>query len=91
MSVRTQETLIGFGKAKQTDIATANVVGGIWRLNNPRALTATPTWADLNGDLQITQLTGIALDPNNPAVAYGGSQDTGMAITRSTASQKLPG
>src|ERR1051325_351943 len=42
MSVRTQEILIGFGKAKQADIATANVVGGIWRLNKLNASLANP-------------------------------------------------
>jgi hypothetical protein len=42
MSVRTQEILIGFGKAKQTDIATANVVGGIWQLKKLNAALANP-------------------------------------------------
>lgn len=42
MSVRTQELLIGFGKAKQPDIATANVVGGIWQLKKLNAALANP-------------------------------------------------
>jgi len=42
MSVRTQEILIGFGKAKQADIATANVLAGIWRLNKLNAALANP-------------------------------------------------
>jgi hypothetical protein len=49
--------------------------GGIYRLDNH-----TPghiQWTDLNGNLDITQFTGIALDPTNPSVAYGGSQDNG--------------
>src|SRR5207245_212288 len=53
--------------------------GGLWRLDNP-----TPSnirWTDLNGPenqaLAITQFTGIALDPHDPKVFYGGSQDNG--------------
>jgi photosystem II stability/assembly factor-like uncharacterized protein len=48
--------------------------GGIWRLNN--TLTS-PTWQSLNTNLQITQFTGIALDPGNPNLVLGGSQDNG--------------
>jgi streptogramin lyase len=51
--------------------------GGLWRLDNP-----TPgqvQWTDLNGNLAITQLYGIALDPTNPAIVYGGTQDNGSA------------
>ena len=48
--------------------------GGIWRLDDPDLLT----WANLNGNLQITQFVGIALHPTNPDVAYGGTQDTGV-------------
>ena len=47
--------------------------GGIWRLDDPVQVT----WADLNGDLQITQLIGIALHPTNPDIALGGTQDIG--------------
>ena len=49
--------------------------GGIFRLD-----VATPTafaWSDLNSNLNITQFTGIALDPFNPNIAFGGSQDNG--------------
>jgi uncharacterized repeat protein (TIGR01451 family) len=49
--------------------------GGIFRLNNPNPTALQ--WADLNGNLQITQFTGIALDPTNANIAYGGSQDNG--------------
>jgi photosystem II stability/assembly factor-like uncharacterized protein len=45
--------------------------GGIWRLDNPSTLR----WADLNGDLNTIQLTGIALDPTNADIAYAGAQD----------------
>src|SRR5262249_15116964 len=47
------------------------------RLHNP-----TPgqvQWADLNGNLAITQLYGIAQDPTNPEIVYGGTQDNGSA------------
>jgi hypothetical protein len=50
--------------------------GGIWRLNSPTDLYGQ-TWDDLNGNLNITQFTGIAVDPTTPNVAYGGSQDNG--------------
>jgi uncharacterized repeat protein (TIGR01451 family) len=49
--------------------------GGLFRLDTP-----TPgnySWSDLNGNLQITQFTGIALHPTDPSIAYGGSQDNG--------------
>jgi photosystem II stability/assembly factor-like uncharacterized protein len=46
--------------------------GGIWRLDSTR-------WTDLNGNLQLTQFIGIALDPTDPAIAYGGSQDNGTS------------
>lgn len=39
MSVNVRELLVGFGKGKQTDISTANLVGTIWRLNK---LDTTP-------------------------------------------------
>jgi hypothetical protein len=37
-----QEVLIGFGKKKQADIATANVVGDLWRMNKVNAALANP-------------------------------------------------
>jgi len=49
--------------------------GGIARLENP--VNGQVLWSDLNGDLQTIQFTGIATDPSNPNVAYGGSQDNG--------------
>jgi hypothetical protein len=43
MSVaRTQEQIIGFGKKKQADIATANVVGDLWRLLKLNASLSNP-------------------------------------------------
>jgi hypothetical protein len=42
MSVRTQEILIGFGKGKQTDIATANLAASIWQLKKLNAALANP-------------------------------------------------
>jgi uncharacterized delta-60 repeat protein len=49
--------------------------GGIFALTNPNP--TGPAWADLNGNLSTIQFTGIALDPTNPTIAYGGSQDNG--------------
>jgi len=42
MSVRTQEILIGFGKGKQADIATANLVASVWQLKKLNATLANP-------------------------------------------------
>jgi hypothetical protein len=47
--------------------------GGIWQLADPGG----PEWVDLNGNLQITQFSGIALDPFDPNHVFGGSQDNG--------------
>jgi hypothetical protein len=47
--------------------------GGIWMLDNP----GDPHWTDYNGNLQITQFNGIALDPFNPNNVFGASQDNG--------------
>src|SRR5579884_819309 len=47
--------------------------GGIWMLNDPN----DPDWTDYNGNLQITQFNGIALDPFNPNNVFGGTQDNG--------------
>jgi hypothetical protein len=49
--------------------------GGVWRLDNPTV--GSIQWTDLNTNLQITQFVGIALNPTNPALALGGSQDNG--------------
>jgi photosystem II stability/assembly factor-like uncharacterized protein len=54
--------------------------GGIWRLDNP----ATSMWSNLNGNLQITQLNGLALHPTNPDSMYAGTQDTGTVRFRGT-------
>src|SRR4051812_21238686 len=42
MPARIQETLIGFGKGKQADIATANLVANVWRMNKLNAALANP-------------------------------------------------
>jgi uncharacterized delta-60 repeat protein len=49
--------------------------GGVWELTNPS--TSGPAWSDLNSNLQITGFVGGALDPVDPYVAYGGSDDNG--------------
>jgi photosystem II stability/assembly factor-like uncharacterized protein len=54
--------------------------GGVWRLENPDALT----WGNLNRTLQTTQFVGLALHPTNADVAYGGTQDTGTVKFQGT-------
>jgi photosystem II stability/assembly factor-like uncharacterized protein len=51
--------------------------GGIWRVEGPTP--QTQLWIDLNTNLQLTQYIGIALDPTNADIAYGGSQDNGTS------------
>ena len=53
--------------------------GGIWRLDNPTV--GALLWDNLNSNLQITQLNGIALHPSDPNTIYGGSQDNGTEKT----------
>ncbi len=65
--------------------------GGIWRLENPLVANPTPpasdtdasgdniNWTDINGNLNTIQFTGIALDPSNAGIAYGGAQDNGTS------------
>jgi hypothetical protein len=50
--------------------------GGLWKLTQPASLT-DQRWIDLNGNLGITQFYDVVLDPTNPGIAYGGSQDNG--------------
>src|SRR5262249_36175994 len=52
---------------------------GIWRLEN--ADVDAIQWSDLNTNLQVTTFIGIALDPTDPTIIYGGSQDTGTEKT----------
>src|SRR5262249_30744354 len=47
--------------------------GGIWRLDKS---SGSPTWSDLNGDLAITLLNGVAANPTDFGSAFGGSQAT---------------
>jgi len=51
--------------------------GGIWRLDTNTQ--GSVHWSDLNYGLQTIQFTGIATDPSNPNVAYGGAQDNGTS------------
>ena len=51
--------------------------GGIWRLDTN--VQGSIHWTDLNTNIQTIQFTGIATDPSNPNVAYGGAQDNGTS------------
>ena len=51
--------------------------GGSWSTSNPT--TQYPNWSSLNGTLAITQFyTEPSIAPNNPHLAYGGTQDNGI-------------
>ena len=60
--------------------------GGIWRLTSP---TGTITWADLNGNLQITQFQAVTINPTNFNIVLGGSQDNGTSATSGTTNWTL--
>ena len=49
--------------------------GGIWRLQTPPP--APSPGHDLNTNLSTLQFNGIGLDPTDPNIAYGGTQDNG--------------
>ena len=51
--------------------------GGIWRLDNPSP--TSPQWTDLNGNLNITQVEGVGVDPNNANSVIIGTQDNGTS------------
>ncbi len=51
--------------------------GGVWRLDSKTL--GSVHWTDLNSGLQTIQFTGIATDPSNANVAYGGAQDNGTS------------
>src|SRR5215472_9551226 len=54
--------------------------GGIYRLDNP----TEPTWTNLNGNQNTIQFEGIGLDPTNPLIVIGGSQDNGTELYTGT-------
>jgi hypothetical protein len=51
--------------------------GGVWRLDANNVATNAIKWTDINSNMETIQFDGIALDPTNPNVAYGASQDNG--------------
>ena len=50
--------------------------GGIWELVNPAI--GSINWSDLNGNLEISQINGLALTPNNSDLAYASSAGNGI-------------
>jgi hypothetical protein len=74
----------GNGKGPHTDShatafdANGNLLegddGGLFRYN-----PSTNLWSSLNGNLNTIEFNGIATDPTNANVAYGGSQDNGTS------------
>ena len=50
--------------------------GGLYRLDTP----TTPSWSDLNGNLNTIQFKGIGLHPTNANIVIGGSQDNGTEL-----------
>ncbi len=48
--------------------------GGLWQWD-----PATQTWADLNGNLDITQVLGVASDPTTSSVLFATAQNEGSS------------
>src|SRR3989304_3443189 len=97
MPANIREKLIGFGKAYQTDIATANTVANIWRLNklnttftNPRLNTENEAAEFGKGHEFATE--GRRLPGANPScrgLASRGSEASGR-LSRSCFVCSLP-
>jgi autotransporter-associated beta strand protein len=51
--------------------------GGMWRYD-PRSNPAA--WTDVNGNLAITQLNSVSLNPSDPSSAFGGSRNNGAEM-----------
>lgn len=49
--------------------------GGVWKTDD--ATFVSPDWQNLNGNLALLQFQSVAVPPNDPNVAYGGTQDNG--------------
>lgn len=63
--------------------------GGIWSnssASGPGMLNnVSPTWANLNGDLQTALMyPGVSVDDNDPNIAYVGTQDNGLLFYTGT-------
>ena len=52
---------------------------GIFRQRIPGFGPNTQPVDDINGNLDTVQFAGIAIDPNNPDIAYGGARITAIA------------
>jgi autotransporter-associated beta strand protein len=69
--------------------------GGIWRLDNANA--GAVVWTDLNGaspfvgNLDITKLSDIAVDPNNPNGIIAAGQSTGTIVFNGTTWTQVAG
>jgi hypothetical protein len=57
--------------------------GGTGILGGAPAPVPGMTFTDLNGNLQITDVTGVALDPNNPGMLFTSQANGGAAFSSS--------
>jgi autotransporter-associated beta strand protein len=55
----------------------AGTDGGIWRLSTSGG---TNTWQNLNGNLAISLVNGISLDPSNPSSAFVTTRENGAEM-----------
>ena len=66
MSANIREILIGFGKGKQTDIATANLVANIWQLKKLNAALANPKLNTESDARSLAKATSLRLRSSRP-------------------------
>ncbi|MBM3994532.1 MAG: hypothetical protein FJ303_10335, partial [Planctomycetes bacterium] len=57
-----------------TPVLVAGTDGGVWRFDD-----AASTWANLNGNLNITNLNSVASQPGNSGILLAGTQANGTA------------
>jgi autotransporter-associated beta strand protein len=56
--------------------------GGVWRLDSP---APSANWEDLNGNLSISLVSGVAVSPTDPNTILAGVQGNGVARTSGNA------
>lgn len=86
-TTRMQEILIGFGMKKQAGIATANIVGDLWRMNKANASLANPKLNTENdaeefgkGHEFVTQTFKTSWDVNGTLEKYLGAEIAAWAM-----------
>jgi len=73
-----------FGPHPDNHVLVFDAAGNLWDGNDGGVYETADqgnTWTDRNGNLSLTQLNGIAINPANSKIIFGGSQDNGTEKT----------